>query len=167
MKRFQKNKIVEILKNKKGFTLLEMAVAAAVVTLFFTMVAALMPVWYQAYIKSINLNYCRQISGSVMGAVEQQLRFAGDIAIIEAGPSEPVQRITGKNGNIRFSIPMEGTTDKIDGLVYDSDFFMNNEMALSFELNAEGEYCTVTITISRDGKKVLGKTRAVLLAGNN
>lgn len=167
MKRFRKNKIAEILKNKRGFTLLEMAVAAAVVTLFFTMAAFLMPVWYQAYIKSINLNYCRQISGSVMGAIEQQLRFAGDIAVIEAGPTESVQRITGKNGNIRFSIPMEGTTDKIDGLVYDSDFFMNNEMALSFELDSGGSYCTVIITINRDGKKVLEKTRAVLLTGNN
>lgn len=159
--------IKKIIHSNKGFTLLEMVIVVGLVTVMFTTIALVIPTWYQAYIKSININYARQISTSVVGAIEQTVRFANKVDIIEPTEEDPVQRLVGKNGTIRFSIPMEDTQNQIDGLVYDEDYFMKNDMKLSFELADDKSYCMIHVLISRDGKKVLEKSRAVSLVGEN
>ena len=62
---------------------------------------------------------------------------------------------------------MEGTTNQIEGLVYDEKFFMNNDIELKFDMGPDKKYCTVTVTITRDGSEVLTKSRAVMLSGEN
>lgn len=159
------------LKSEKGFTLIEMVIATALVSIFFTMVAFIVPVWYKAYGRILNVNYARQIANSTIGGIEEQIRFANQIEVVTE--EDGVQRITGTIDGHQFYIPMKGTgtgeenPPLIDGLVYDEDFFMNNDMKLSFELSADKKYCTVTVEISRDGEKVLEKVRAVSLVGEN
>jgi prepilin-type N-terminal cleavage/methylation domain-containing protein len=182
-------------QNNKGFTLLEMVLVMAIIAVFFTMVAFLVPVWYKNYEDSMRLNYARQIADAVLGAVEEQIRFADDLTIVYSAPDDDsyVERITGKAKGVRFYTPMEGTgwvgdaltstvkdTKKyadgmaplIDGLVYDEDFFMENSIRLSFQLKPEGglpKRCEVTVqVVSEDGTKlVLQKKRTVLLFGKN
>lgn len=164
----------EKLKSEKGFTLLEMVLAAVLVTIFFSMVAALTPLWYKMYTKTIELNHARQIADSVMGTIEDKLRFANGVKIDDTEPdAAAVKRITGKSNGSKFFIPMKNTTNKIDGLVYDDAYFMNHDISLDFspDNDASPTSCVVTITITKDtgeGKQtVLTKTRTVGLYGEN
>lgn len=158
-------KIKEKIRQNAGFTLLEMILATALIGLFFTMAAMTVPVWYKVYAKSVNINYARQIAGSVMGAVEYQIRFANDIEL-EKG-SDGVERLKGKYNMGKFSIPMEGTDNLIDGLVYDDDFFIHNDIKISFDLDDNKKVCTVTVEVLRDEETVLIKSRGVMLVGRN
>lgn len=157
------------LLERSGFTLLEMVLATALVSIFFTMAAMLLPTWYRAYTQAVELNHARQISDSVLGSVEQQLRFANQVEV--ETDAAGVERISGKAGGSRFHIPMEDSTNLIDGLVYDEDFFMNHDIELSFSLGETKEYCTVKVTVTRkEGagtKQVLTRERAVSLSGEN
>jgi prepilin-type N-terminal cleavage/methylation domain-containing protein len=60
------------LRDERGFTLLEMVLVMALIGIFFTMVAFLVPVWYETYQNSMKLNYARQIADSVLGAVKNR-----------------------------------------------------------------------------------------------
>lgn len=159
------------LKNKKGFTLLEVVLATALVSILFTMAAFVIPTWYKAYAQTVRLNYARQIADSVIGTIEEQVRFANKIEVIEPSGEDPVQRLTGTNGSSRFHIPMEESTNLIDGLVYDEDYFMNHNIELSFALSTDKSYCMVSVAVTEEkgtGKQtVLTKTRAVVLSGEN
>ena len=156
------------LRERRGFTLLEVILATAMVSIFFAMAAMIIPTWYKAYTKTTQLNHARQIADSVMGAVEGQVRFANQVEVLAPTESDPVQRLTGLSGSHRFQIPMQGSTGYIDGLVYDEDFFLNHELALSFSLSPDHSYCDVTVEIlAEDGSRVLQKQRAVMLSGEN
>ena len=91
-------RIKEKLKTTSGFTLLEMIITAALISVFFAMTAAVIPLWHKSYTKAINTNYARQIAGSVMGTIEQQIRFSNDVKIVDAAGTEADSgnRITGK-----------------------------------------------------------------------
>lgn len=152
-------------KSEAGFTLLEMVIVMALVSIFFTATASLVPFWYRAYEKTININYARQIANNAMGAVEQQIRFGNDLEVLQMEDS--VERITGTGPNGRFYIPMKESTNLIEGLVYDKDFFKRNDITLSFSINPQQTHCTVNIKVWNRGEKILEKSRAVPLAGEN
>lgn len=157
-------KVRNKIKERSGFTLLEMILVVALISVLFTMVSFLIPFWYKAYIKTVNVNYARQISNSVMGAVEEQIRFANKVEIID---DASVQRLTGKGSFGVFYIPMKESTNLIDGLVYDEKFFISNDISLKFSLGPDNEYCTITVTVLHEEEKVLEKTRTVMLSGEN
>ncbi|MGN0142422.1 MAG: type II secretion system protein [Roseburia sp.] len=181
MKQWRK-RLAARLKDKRGFTLIEMVLVTAIIGIFFTMAAFIIPTWYRAYQDTLRLNYARQIADSVLGAVEEQIRFADELEIV-TGAEDNVKRITGKRDGGRFYAPMEGSgwqgdpmtsvtgsTPLIDGLVYDEDFFMDNSIRLDFELGvnpSDPKWCRVTVqVVSGDGTEViLTKERTVLLFG--
>lgn len=162
--KLHRNRIRNKLIDKSGFTLLEMIIVIALLSVFFTMVSFIIPFWYKAYTKTVNQNYARQIASSAMGAIEEQIRFANQVQVIQDGTT---QRLTGKNAFGTFYIPMKDSTNLIDGLVYDEDFFMNNDITLSFTKSPGEDFCTVTVQVLREGEKVLSKTRTVMLSGEN
>lgn len=161
------NKIKKIYFSQKGFTLLEMILAVAIISIFFSTVALIVPSWYKSYESAININYARQIANSVVNIVEQQLLFADDVEIIEPNGANETQRITGKNKAGKFTIPIENTTNKIDGLVYDDKFFIRNDIEVSFEMDENKTYCSITVKVIRDTETVLIKERTVMLVGKN
>lgn len=161
--------IKQHISNKKGFTLIEVVLVTALVSIMFAMVVAVIPTWYRAYNKTLRLNHARQMADSVIGTIEETTRFANDVTVeIDA---DSVQRLRGKNDEGSFAIPMEGSTNLIDGLVYDEKFYMNHDMELSFDLSADKSYCIVTVTITEDvggtTEQTLQKERAIMLSGEN
>lgn len=161
--------IKQHISNKKGFTLIEVVLVTALVSIMFAMVVAVIPTWYRAYNKTLRLNHARQMADSVIGTIEETTRFANDVTVeIDA---DSVQRLRGKNDEGSFAIPMEGSTNLIDGLVYDEKFYMNHDMELSFDLSADKSYCIVTVTITKDvggtTEQTLQKERAIMLSGEN
>lgn len=161
--------IKQHISNKKGFTLIEVVLVTALVSIMFAMVVAVIPTWYRAYNKTLRLNHARQMADSVIGTIEETTRFANDVTVeIDA---DSVQRLRGKNDEGSFAIPMEGSTNLIDGLVYDEKFYMNHDMELTFDLSADKSYCIVTVTITEDvggtTEQTLQKERAIMLSGEN
>lgn len=157
------------ISSKKGFTLIEVVLVTALVSIMFATVVAVIPTWYRAYNKTLRLNHARQMADSVIGSIEENVRFANDVTVeIDA---DSVQRLRGKNDEGAFAIPMEGSTNLIDGLVYDEKFYMNHDMELSFDMSADKSYCIVTVTITEDvggtKEQTLQKKRAVILSGEN
>lgn len=161
--------IKQHIASKKGFTLIEVVLVTALISIMFAMVVAVIPTWYRAYNKTLRLNHARQMADSVVGTIEETIRFANDVTVdINA---DSVQRLRGKNEDGSFAIPMEGSTDLIDGLVYDEKFYMNHDMELAFDLSADKSYCIVTVTITEDvggtTEQTLQKRRAIMLSGEN
>lgn len=168
-------RIKEKITCKKGFTLIEMIIATALVGMMFTMVAAIVPTWYKAYHTSMELNHARQIADSIMGTIEEKLRFANEVKIPDGSSTSTY--ITGRSGSSSFQIPMEplegesGEHFRIDGLVYDEDYLMGNKVELQFTkvTDAAGQTAyKVTVKLTEeDGTPVLSKTRTVGLYGKN
>lgn len=163
-----RGKAAGLLTDRKGFTLIEVMLATAMVSIFFTMAALIVPTWYRAYARSVQINYARQIADSLMGTIEGQIRFANKLEVIAPTEADSVERLTGVTGSSRFYIPMKESTNLIDGLVYDEDYFLNHDVRLSFELAADKSSCEVTVEIvEQNGETLLKRTRAVLLSGEN
>lgn len=158
-------RIVSKCRDQKGFTLIEMLTATALVAIFFTMAASVLPSWFQNYKNMITLSYARQIANTIVSAVEGQLLFASDVSI---KPGSGNLAVTGKRGNTVVTIPetMEDGTQSIEGLVYDSRFYRGMDVKLTFEVNDSDRYCIVTVVVKdADGSTILEKTRAVRLSG--
>lgn len=157
------------IREKDGFTMLEMVLATALVSIFFAMVAMLLPVWYKAYTQAIELNHARQVTDSVIGAIEEQIKFANQMEIVTE--EDGIERLTGKGESSRFHIPMEESSNLIDGLVYDEKFFMNHDIELSFSMDETKKFCRVKVTVTRgsgaEKQPVLTRERAVTLSGEN
>lgn len=169
--------------SREGFTLIEMIIATALVGIIFTMVAAIVPTWYKAYHKTMELNHARQIADSIMGTIEETLRFANELDVPDNPyvPGNPPDWndtntcITGHNGSSKFRIPMEpldgesGEHFRIDGLVYDDNYLMGKKVELEFAeiFDATGKKaCEVTVKLTEeDGTTVLTKKRTVGLYG--
>lgn len=181
MGRKWKERISRRLKSRQGFTLIEMIITTALVSIFFAAVAMIVPSWYKAYDSMSELNHARQIADSVIEAVEWQIRFADELTYVPATGDGTVEYLEGKRGGTSFYVPMqqdgsmptnniEGSV-MIDGLAYDADYFMNHELRLSFS-NPEGmDYCTVTVEILRKQgdtvETVLTKERSIELTTKN
>lgn len=170
---FQHRRMIRTIKqhirSKSGFTLIEVVLVTALISVMFAMIVAVIPTWYRAYNKTLRLNHARQMADSVIGTIEQTTRFANDITIDT--DADAVQRLRGSNEDGTFAIPMEGSTNLVDGLVYDEKFYMNHDMELTFDLSADKSYCIVTVTFTEDmggtKEQTLQKTRAIMLSGEN
>lgn len=151
--------------SRAGFTLIEMILATLLVSIFFTMTAFLVPAWYASYNKLVNLNYARQIAVSVMGTIEGRIIYANDLEVVTG--TDGVRRLKG-NLDGEFMIPMEGETNLIEGLVYDDQFYMKNDISLEFDLDNDNRTCKVTVTVFKRGNSsetVLEKSRTIALVG--
>lgn len=177
MGRKWKERVKQRLKSRRGFTLIEMIITTALVSIFFAAVAMIVPSWYKAYTSMSELNHARQIADNVMEAVEWQIRFADEVRYEAA----PVDHLEGRNGSGSFCIPMWEEGDMpvdgiensvmIDGLAYDADYFMNHELKLSFSDPAGTDYCTVTVEILRKQgdtvETIFTKERSIELTTKN
>lgn len=160
-------RILHKFRCKKGFTLIEMVMATALVAIFFTMAAAVLPAWFHNYKTIINLSYARQISNSIVAAVESQMMFAEGVDLLNGTDNTT---IIGKKGATTIKIPErrpDGTIEKIEGLVYDDHFFRGLDVDMQFTVD-KGNYCNMVITVKdADGSKILEKTRSIKLAGKS
>lgn len=175
------------LSEKKGYTLLEVILVTALVGIFFTMAAGIVPTWYRAYMKTMELNHARQIADSIIGAIEENVRFANNVTVVPATADESgVERLCGKDGKGgSFCIPRKkdenedetGTgivntgKNQIDGLAYDEKYFMKHDVQLAFVLAENKKNCKVTVTVTKKEngaeRTVLTKERTIALYGEN
>lgn len=158
-------KAASVLRDRKGFTLIEMVTATALVAIFFTMAASVLPSWVTSYRHMVELSYARQISGSVFNAIEDQILFADEVreSVTVAGAIE------GRNRNGSFVIPEKSAdgTLLIEGLVYDREFYRGMKMKLVCTVE-NGKYCSVILTLlNEDGVKLVENTRIIKLAGKS
>lgn len=182
MGRKWKERIRQRLKSSRGFTMLEMIITTALVSIIFAAVAMIVPSWYKAYITMSELNHARQIADSVMEAVEWQIRFADEVEYVPVSADDPIERLKVENGGNSITyIPLlnEGNMPadniespvRIDGLAYDADYFMNHELHLSFSDPAGMDYCTVKVEILRTQgdtvETILTKERSIELTTKN
>ena len=147
----------------KGFTLIEMLIATALVALFFSMAVMVLPTWVQSYNEMITLSYARQIANGIIKAVESQVMFADNVAEV-SGESG---KIEGRGPDGDFVIPETGSAGEtlIAGLVYDKQFYREMKTNVSCSVTA-GEYCTVIVMVyDKNGNKILEKERSIKLVG--
>ena len=181
MGRKWKESIRQRLKSRRGFTMIEMIITTALVSIFFAAVALIVPSWYKAYTSMSELNHARQIADSVMEAVEWQIRFADTVEYVPVSADNPVEYLKGTSGGSSFCIPLWEDSNMptnniessvmIDGLAYDADYFMNHELRLSFSDPAGMDYCTVRVEILRTqgdtAETILTKERSIELTTKN
>lgn len=174
------------LKESKGFTMLEMILTVALVAIFFTVVAMVLPSLIRSYNSIVSVNYANQIADNIITAVEEQLTYASDVTVDSSGKISygyPYKEYIEKGGNQGFVIKTQtkeiklgdsnGDVPIIPGFVYDKKYYMDKKVeiiAKTVPLNSDAEktkhVCILTVNVSDNSDNlILEKTRNIRLYG--
>lgn len=161
------------IKNQKGFTLVEMIIAVAMISVFFTVVVAVMTRTLNTYL-SIRQTTNAMKTADVLGSgMVKELEFAQDIEFKAEGMSYSVNKgssriplnaapVTSYTAN---SVVIEGKPE-IFGVVFDSGFYEENSVRLQIT-RPEQRILSIDIQIIQDGSnEVLYTTKRTVYLYN-
>lgn len=138
------------LKNKKGFTLMEMIIAMAVSTVLMLGIAFVLPSFVKMQAASIELSYAKLISDGIEEALENELAFSRDVSV-----SEDKETLTYTGAYGKKTINGSSNPVTIEGLSYDARYYMNKQVNIDFSLSEDGQLCSADITVSNESGKLL------------
>lgn len=163
-----RSKSRKLLKESRGFTMIEMIITVMITAIFFSSVVVILPAVTKSYNKVISLNYARQIATSVSDAVAEQLTYAKDVKIVETAEGKSALSYS-YQGSLREIVLKENGT--IPGLMYDDGYYMDKKVVLgaSIEVKDSGNtVCTLDIKVyNKEGTPdlILKKERVIRLYG--
>jgi prepilin-type N-terminal cleavage/methylation domain-containing protein len=129
------------MNNKKGFTLIELIIAIALMAMVSAFVAGFMTPMYKTYISQQTFNYVNNQCNTAVTSIVEQIKYADSLAI-------------GKDSDANLDQSIKQSTNVIDydgHTKFDENFFEKSNITLEFEKVADR---TLLVTVKATGENV-------------